>query len=114
MRTHARARTQYGLDADRDEPWPERAKCRDDPEAYFAPEGHPGRWNPMAALHICHSHGPVRAECAAYADTVLPRDRTSLILGGVAYDSRGQPSKWAEPARTCAQCWPERPGRKVA
>lgn len=84
--------TAYGLSSEPGEHWSRRAACRADPDVFFAPDT-PGRWVPHGPLHTCWFHCPVREECAAYAQTQSLMDRARLILGGVAYDSRGQATR---------------------
>lgn len=106
MRTHTRTRTQYGLDGDNDQHWSANAACRDDPDAFTAPD-QTGRWSPMAGLHTCRYHCPVRIECHAYAHTQEPNRRAGMILGGVAYNSRGDIAEWNganTAASTCVRC----------
>lgn len=104
MRTHTRTRTQHGLDGDPAEHWDKRAACRDTPEAFFAADVHHGPWAPVAALHTCQYHCPVIAQCGAYAQALPTTWRTSVVLGGVAYDSRGEPNGRAQATRTCTRC----------
>lgn len=103
MRTHTRTRTQYGLDGDSGQHWSANAACRDDPNAFTAPDSYHGQWRPKQALHICRVHCEVRAECAEHAAGT--GDRAGMILGGVAYDSHGRPSQYGNAATaSCARC----------
>jgi hypothetical protein len=88
------------------------------PAALFSSATMPAK---AAALHVCHNHCPVVAQCAAEAAST---DNRSIVMGGVSYNQYGKPNDDRRIAQTtCPLCtyrpqpWPahgaqSRRGRK--
>lgn len=78
--------------------WSTRAACRDtDPDLFF--EGH----HAGEAVHICLAHCPVRRECLAHAEQLVPPP-FDCVMGGVAWASHRRRARQPAPASRCLLC----------
>lgn len=86
--------------------WRHHARCA-------APDTNPDLWSdPLGAcghdtaeaLHICHTHCPILGRCHQDATHLDPLYRRSIVLGGVAYGTRGQAATTQRTADHCHLC----------
>lgn len=108
-----------------DRRWEKRAACRpgtDVPPDLFAADTEPAR---AAALHVCRTHCPVKANCDEEARALIgtPIGYRSMVMGGEAYNQHGRPDHRNLADTRCPLCtfrpspWPApgaqgRPGPK--
>ena len=82
-------RSAYGLSTIGDT-WEEHAACRRpdvDPDVFHPASGRAGTRQAALALHTCHTHCDVRAEC--HADAVRFPPAAPQVIGGVRYTASG-------------------------
>jgi hypothetical protein len=98
-------RSAWDLEVDHGD-WLDDARCA-------APDVHPDMWHVATkdpelgvaeAMHICHTHCPVRLQCHRDAMSVDSRFRQSTIQGGVLFDTNGVPRRNQPVAGACRLC----------
>src|SRR5262245_53839987 len=94
------------MEADRDTDWRVDARCA-------APDVNPEMWHihnadvefaAAEAMHVCHSHCPVRDRCLRDSEAQDPKMRQSLVQGGVLYGRTGVPARTQTVGRVCRLC----------
>jgi len=83
--------------------WRHRAACGGDLDRFEADAtGQAGKYKAGRAMHVCLSHCPVLAECAAWSSR---HDWFQIVVGGVHYGQDSRPVRRTQStADGCAIC----------